>query len=87
MEPLGLRMIVESASWNESIAAMPLLRRELDELLAGVMFAVARTPEAFQFDPDSSLCLARFSGSPAMNIWFTYSADYVTLLYVEEQPS
>lgn len=62
-----------------------LERKALDAKLEGLLFIVARTPEEFPA-VDDGVWMARYTGEPQMNIYYTFDSQCVTLLGIELAP-
>ena len=79
------REIVESPSYSEQKSKAVAAPRRLDDLLEGVLFAVARIPE--DFPGIGGISLARYVGPlDNLRIWFTYDDATVTLRGIERVP-
>jgi hypothetical protein len=76
------REIVESHTFAEQKSRAVASPKRLDELLEGVLFVVARTPEVF---PSlGGISLARYRGPlDNLRVWFQYDSRTITLLGIE----
>lgn len=74
------REVVESGTYKAQARLVESNPQSLDEKLAGVLFAIARTPESFPRVGNTRLYAARYIGDPSMLLWFTFNDRQVTLL-------
>jgi len=76
------REIVESETYANQKSKAVASPRRLDDLIDGLLFAVARIPE--DFPGIGGIALARYVGPlDNLRLWFTYDDDFVTLRGIE----
>ena len=81
-----MRTIREETKYREQLDALAIDHKRLDDLMLGLMFALARSPEQFHKIPGTSLSIAKtdvYPGAPALRIFFVYNPYEVHLLAVE----
>lgn len=78
------REIVYETSFELSALAIGIVIDEVD--LEGVLYNIARLPEAFHVSATDSmgrdLCSAIHEGTPRLAIWFSYDDDMIHLQFV-----
>ncbi len=66
--------------------ALAVDHKRLDELMLGLTFAIARSPEQFLRITGTSVSIAKtdcYPNAPALRIFFTYNPYEVHLLWLE----
>jgi hypothetical protein len=81
------RTIREEKQFVEEKAKLKHTAKRLDEVLFGVTWALCRKPDSFPNVPGTKLYLAKTDGTAdtsGLFIWFTFDAEVVYLLSIEE---
>ena len=80
------RSLRHQPSFELSAQAIGLDVSDLDNILQGVTFTIARIPEIFPVAATDThgreLCTARYTGKPPLIVWFTYDDETVDLWFV-----
>jgi hypothetical protein len=82
-----MRTIIEEDSFRQSLKKLGISPKRLDELVEGVIFAVAKSPETFPEVPGTGihrLQILPFPGMKRLNVWFTFEDETVTFLGVDD---
>jgi len=85
-QPSGMRNLRHQPTYELSALAIGLTVAELDDLLLGVTFTIARIPDIFpvvaQDAMGNELFVARYTGNPPLLVWFSYNDVVVDLWFV-----
>lgn len=81
-----VREIVHLRSFEFSVQRLGFDTQTLDEKLEGLLFVIARLPEAFpavaENDEGELLYAARYRGAPPLLVWFTFDANEIRLWFL-----
>lgn len=82
----GIRDLRHQPTFELSAQAIGISVAELDDMLLGVTFTIARIPDVFpvvaQDSNGNELFVARYTGNPPLLVWFSYSDTTVDLWFV-----
>jgi hypothetical protein len=89
MPPADLREVVEQPRFRDEKKKLKPSAKRLDEVLDGVIWTLARSPESYANIPGTKLYLAKTEsadGVTGLFIWFTFNDNQVFLESIEPAP-
>jgi hypothetical protein len=90
LPPRKLRTIRQEPCFDEQVRILALDHARLDEVLGGVFFVLARSPERYPCIERTNLrafCTRVYPSAPSLRIFYTFDEDTVSLHFIEFAPS